>query len=141
MQCWGANNHGQADALVDRFTAVSAGYSHTCALRESGEIECWGYTYEDQTQPPAGKHTAINVGSRHACALSKDGTATCWMLENRATSVPASLRESTLTAPATGTGGLLNRSAETSRAALAALAAATLSLLALVLLRQSRRRS
>ena len=63
------------------------------------------------------------------------------MIDNRATNVPASLRQQPLTAPATGSGGLLNRSAETSRAALAALAAATLSLLALALLQQSRRRS
>ena len=34
-------------------TAVSAGFVHTCALRESGEITCWGW--DDQGQLGDGK--------------------------------------------------------------------------------------
>ena len=63
------------------------------------------------------------------------------MFDYRATNVPAWLRGPTLTAPATGSGGLLDRGAKAPRASIAAFGAALLSLLALALLRRSRRRT
>lgn len=42
LECWGGNDHGEADVPAGRFVAVSAGEYHSCGLRPQGEIECWG---------------------------------------------------------------------------------------------------
>ena len=79
---------------TDPFTAVSAGFEHTCAIRESGEIECWGSnegliyadgqattTYAGQSTPPAGfTFTAVAAGGHHTCAIRESGEITCWGL-------------------------------------------------------------
>ena len=140
VECWGDNYLGRADAPAGRFSAVSAGVFHSCGLRETGAVECWGYTFDGQAQPPAGEQRSVSAGEYHACAVSVDGAASCWMIYNGAADVPAWLRRTTLGAPATGSGGLLDRGAEAQRAGLAAFGAALLSLLALALLRRSRRR-
>ena len=41
VECWGANRYSQADAPAGRFSAVSAGWSHSSRLRETGAVECW----------------------------------------------------------------------------------------------------
>ena len=41
IECWGSNwygDHGQTEAPPGRFSAVSSGEDHSCALRESGEL-------------------------------------------------------------------------------------------------------
>ena len=68
IECWGRNGYrswdpetgaeayvetGQLDAPEGRFTAISAGWDHTCGLRESGAIECWGRNDDGQTDVPA----------------------------------------------------------------------------------------
>ena len=68
IECWGKDSvvvwdstgkehevryTGRTDAPAGNFTAVSAGGSHTCAIRESGEIECWGSNESGQTNAPA----------------------------------------------------------------------------------------
>ena len=35
-------DHGQTAAPSGRYRSVSVGAFHTCAIRESGEIDCWG---------------------------------------------------------------------------------------------------
>ena len=98
VQCWGANgdaDKGQADPPVGPFTAISAGYEHTCGIRppcqsdeasdgqsgghqSGGSIECWGDNAAGQSTPPAGSFTAVAAGRAHTCALSDAGTARCW---------------------------------------------------------------
>ena len=69
IQCWGDNQiwvdndpetgervyeqSGQATPPAGRYTAVTAGHSHTCAIRErDGAIECWGDNRAGQTDVP-----------------------------------------------------------------------------------------
>jgi len=77
-----------------RFSAVTAGYSHTLALAENGQIYSWGYcdagqlgrgTLENDSKPglvtlPPGttKWTAIAAGYQRSMALADDGQIYSW---------------------------------------------------------------
>ena len=108
LKCWGSDSNGQLgdgggimDTNVPSSTAidlgsgrtavaVSAGYSHTCAILDNGELKCWGKNNEGQlgdgginlyTQAPSS--TAIDLGSgRTAVAVSAGSTHTCAILDN-----------------------------------------------------------
>ena len=71
--------------------AISAGFIHSCALREGGTISCWGDNHEgqlgdrtyDDSLVPVGvvgitDAIAITAGSYHSCALRKGDTLSCW---------------------------------------------------------------
>lgn len=104
--CWGQNNYGQlglgfvnsvphaptAIASLPDAVAITAGGSHTCALRANGEVLCWGKNQDGEVgigvtpQPvptptlvsglaPA---TAIGAGDAHTCALLATGDVYCW---------------------------------------------------------------
>ena len=60
------------------FTAVAAGYRHSCGLRTDGSITCWGDDEFGQASPPSGSFTAVTAGGHHSCGLRTDGTITCW---------------------------------------------------------------
>ena len=59
------------------FVAVSAGYSHACAIAEAdGSVVCWGAYMGD---PPAGSFIAVSTGSSGSmCGIRPDGTLACW---------------------------------------------------------------
>jgi alpha-tubulin suppressor-like RCC1 family protein len=100
--CWGNNidaNLGDSSSNLYRtvpgpvrsggvlFTAMAAGYNHTCALAISGAIYCWGSSDNGQSGPNAGSGapmvpvgltgTAITAGGWHTCAVTAGG-AYCW---------------------------------------------------------------
>jgi alpha-tubulin suppressor-like RCC1 family protein len=118
--CWGWNGNGQlgdgtttnrptpvqvqgiggTGMLVDA-VAIGAGWTHTCAVRQNGEVVCWGNNGSGQlgdntvTQRPypvtvrdvtgfvnlegmkAGRHV-IDGGADFTCAVATDGHAYCW---------------------------------------------------------------
>ncbi len=71
-------DHTAPSANPARFTALSAGGSHTCAIRESGAIECWGDDRAGKSSPPDGSFTAVSAGDGHSCGLRETGAVECW---------------------------------------------------------------
>jgi len=43
LQGWPAT--AQSAPGAGRYTAVSAGYAHTCALTPASAVDCWGFNY------------------------------------------------------------------------------------------------
>lgn len=99
--CWGLNDRGQLGVgtrvdsniplvLDHSFSAVGAGYGHTCGLSYYGVV-CWG----DNTWGQLGDRTttmkltpvyvdssyifaSVSAGGGHTCALDDTGQAYCW---------------------------------------------------------------
>ena len=75
---------------------VSAGYQHTCAILDNGDLKCWGSDGVGQlgdggtnTDTNAPSSTAIDLGTgrtavavsagtHHTCAILDNGDAKCW---------------------------------------------------------------
>ena len=78
----------------DAYTALVAGWEHTCGLATGGTAYCWGYNlygqlgegtnYVNRLVPVAvsgGRtYTALAAGYQHTCGLATGGTAYCWGL-------------------------------------------------------------
>jgi alpha-tubulin suppressor-like RCC1 family protein len=78
-------------AGIDEVTSVAAGDTHTCALRESGEVACWGSNSRGQLGDGTGQDSpepvtvtgiadavAIASGAHHSCAVFASGKVACW---------------------------------------------------------------
>ncbi len=78
--CWGDSSDGKLNAPDGDFTAIAAGFDHTCATRTDTTIACWGADDADQSAAPKQSGFSwrvIGAGHKHACAF--DGSApTCW---------------------------------------------------------------
>jgi len=106
LMCWGGNWRGQLGdgttdgrlrptavvGLAGRAIAVSAGWTHACALLEDGSVQCWGDNWAGQigngqlsiSAPVshvaglAGHATAIAAGYAQSCAVLEDQRVQCW---------------------------------------------------------------
>lgn len=115
--CWGENldaqlgdgsrgepsGHRATPAVVPELgavTSLAAGYGHTCATRQGGEVLCWGRndsrqlgdgrggTALDARLAPSAMRgandvTTIAAGARHTCVARSDGTVACVGLNAR----------------------------------------------------------
>ncbi|MDZ4676554.1 MAG: hypothetical protein SGI74_03510 [Oligoflexia bacterium] len=111
LRCWGYNLYGQlglGDVAAryapttpinfggDYVTKFAMGYTHICAILNTGAVKCWGYNgygelgQDNTTQlttPSAALNlgtTAIDIGagSYFTCALLTGGNVKCWGYNN-----------------------------------------------------------
>jgi len=88
------------EVIVDPYVDVSAGESHTCAIRQSGAMYCWGFNTNLQLGssavatcgvtlycadrptlvPGAQDWRSVSAGAYHTCAIDKNKAAFCWGL-------------------------------------------------------------
>ena len=63
-----------------RYTTISSGANHVCAIATDGSIMCWGDNDYGQVsdRPTRGSFTQISSGDNHTCALRSDGAVICW---------------------------------------------------------------
>lgn len=57
---------------------IGTGDSHTCALRDTGEVVCWGSNDKGQADAPAGKFRWLSAGQDRTCAVAESGEVRCW---------------------------------------------------------------
>jgi len=103
--CWGSNKNAQLGrgaagasqpqpqpvATPLRYTRLSAGANHNCAITAGGGVQCWGYNAFGQagvktpdivtrpvTVPTTLKFVEISAGFTHTCAIAEGGSAYCW---------------------------------------------------------------
>lgn len=106
VKCWGSNYDGQLGdgtrtdralpvnviGLESGVVALSASWTHTCAVTAAGGVKCWGANWNAQlgdgtttrrltpvdTLPPGSGASAVSCGGYHSCALSTEGKLWCW---------------------------------------------------------------
>lgn len=106
LYCWGDDSFGQLGdgtkglprtstptrvGTASDWQSVSAGYSHTCALKTSGEILCWGNNAfgqlgrGDHIESPTPLQVesqsdwlSIEANNGHTCGTRDGGHAYCW---------------------------------------------------------------
>ena len=107
VSCWGLNEYGQLgnsqnietgtanpnplDVDVLNVKQITAGYAHTCALKNNGSVSCWGWNGFGQVgdgsvvdrylpTPVSGVSMARGsaAGGAHSCTVLSTGRVQCW---------------------------------------------------------------
>ncbi len=89
---------GLIPSQVFAYKQVSAGYDHSCALKNNGSIVCWGagktntgkFPEVGQSIPPQGSFTYVSANIQYTCGLKSSGNIVCWGSDGfyRVTGVP-----------------------------------------------------
>lgn len=79
----GPNEFGELDAPDGTFSAVSAGWGHSCGVRVNRAVACWGADGYGQSTPPRGAFVAVSAGTSHSCGVRLDSTVVCWGYNDR----------------------------------------------------------
>lgn len=67
-----------------RYTKITGGLVHQCALRDDGVVQCWGCggsilgEFPTRCDVPSGRFVQIDAGDYHTCGVRDDGTVACW---------------------------------------------------------------
>lgn len=106
---------------LPRFTAITGGTDHSCALGADGTVWCWGHNVAGQlgnnTMNDSGAPVlvsdvtsaiAIAAGRAHNCAVLRDGSVTCWGANNAGQLGNGNMNGMPVSTPATiqGLGGV-----------------------------------
>ena len=115
VSCWGRGNFGQlgnggtsqqnSPTLTSSLgtgrtaVAITAGYSHTCAILDNGSVSCWGRGNfgqlgnggtSQQNSPTLTSSlgtgrtaVAITAGYSHTCVILDNGSVSCWGIGNK----------------------------------------------------------
>lgn len=111
--CWGGNSDGQLGngtttssnvpvvvSMPDgvRFSSISVGAAHVCAVSTTGAGYCWGWSGQGElggatpvspftvttpqpvTMPTGKTFRSISAGNRYTCAVTTDNLGYCWGL-------------------------------------------------------------
>jgi cysteine-rich repeat protein len=76
--CWSDNGEDQGNPLPGPFQSVSAGWGHTCGIKDDGSVVCWGYNEWGQSDPPQIFFQSMSAGASHACGVKPGGSIECW---------------------------------------------------------------
>ena len=69
--------------MSNRVREISAGLTHTCALRVDGSVICWPEEVMGAISRPTSELLeTISSGGIHTCGLRDDGRAVCWVLDS-----------------------------------------------------------
>jgi alpha-tubulin suppressor-like RCC1 family protein len=117
LYCWGSDASGQVGngstssddvssptrISAATWNSVSAGGSHSCAIRSDGLLGCWGSDSDGQLgngtggdrSAPASTTNAtdwkrVSAGANHTCAYRGTGTLYCWGANDQRQSVESS---------------------------------------------------
>ena len=71
---------------------MSAGYVHTCGVRDDGSVACWGLDDNGESTPPEGEFASVSAGCNtlggHSCGVRDDGSVACWGNDRDGESTP-----------------------------------------------------
>eukprot|EP01065_Artemidia_motanka_P030597 TRINITY_DN36630_c0_g1_i1.p1 TRINITY_DN36630_c0_g1~~TRINITY_DN36630_c0_g1_i1.p1 ORF type:complete len:386 (+),score=76.87 TRINITY_DN36630_c0_g1_i1:77-1159(+) len=80
VQASGWNGHGQCDVpdFGRRAVAVAAGFCHSIALLDNGQVVGWGASKAVPSELDGKEAVWIAAGSKHSLAALADGSVVCW---------------------------------------------------------------
>ena len=110
VQCWGNNDFTQSGTaasgascsigtggsrcvqvfrpLEGQFVSVSAGWVHSCGVRNDNTLQCWGSNAYGQLTVPSGKFVSVSAGDGFTCGVRTGNTIECWGINEFGESTP-----------------------------------------------------